>query len=104
MISAIPKTMKAAVLDAAGPPEAMQLRDVPVPHVTHDHVLIALEYAGVGIWDAQQRSGKWGAVKPGTIPGVDGTGTIAAVGSDVTGLRVGDRVYSYSYGQPKGFY
>jgi NADPH2:quinone reductase len=104
MISAIPKAMKAAVIDAAGPPEAMRIDDVSVPHVGHGHVLIALEFAGVGIWDAQQRAGVWGPVEPGTIPGTDGCGTVAAVGSDVRDLRVGDRVYSYSYGNPKGFY
>lgn len=48
---------------------------------------------GVGIWDAEQRAGSWGSVKPGTIMGADGSGTIAAVGSDVTKLQVGDRVY-----------
>jgi NADPH2:quinone reductase len=104
MTSAIPKAMKAAVIDAAGAPETMRIDDVAVPHVGHGHVLIALEYAGVGIWDAQQRAGTWGPVEPGTIPGTDGCGTVAAVGSDVRDLRVGDRVYSYSYGNPKGFY
>ncbi len=100
----IPKTMKAAVIDAAGPAEALHVSDVAVPDVAHDHVLIALEYASVGIWDAQQRAGTFGTVKPGTIPGVDGAGTIAAVGSGVRDLHVGARVYSYSYGSPQGFY
>ncbi len=104
MIAALPKTMKAAVLDRSGPPEAFSIKDVAVPRAGHDHVLIALQYAGVGSWDAEQRKGAYGAVEPGTIPGTDGTGTIAAVGANVQGLRVGDRVYSYSYGLPHGFY
>jgi len=101
-MSNLPTTMKAAVQDKAGPAEVLQLRTVPVPQVTRGHVLIALDYASVGIWDAKQRSGAWGAVKPGTIPGADGSGTVAAVGPDVTRLRVGERVYSYSYGNPGG--
>jgi NADPH:quinone reductase len=104
VIAALPKTMKAAVLDGPGPPEAFSIKDVPVPRVGHDHVLIALQYAGVGIWDAEQRKGEFGAVVHGTIPGTDGTGTIAAIGANVQGLRVGDRVYSYSYGMQHGFY
>jgi NADPH:quinone reductase-like Zn-dependent oxidoreductase len=64
--------------------------------------MIALQYAGVGVWDAAQRSGSWGAVKPGTILGADGSGTIAAVGSHVARFSVGDRVYSYSYGNATG--
>jgi NADPH:quinone reductase len=104
MTASLPKTMKAAVVDSAGPPEAIHLKDVPVPRLAQDHVIIALEYAGVGIWDAKQRAGAWGSVEPGTIHGADGSGTIAAVGSAVKDLRVGTRVYSYSYGNRQGFH
>ncbi len=60
MIAALPKTMRAAVLDGPGPPEAFFIKDVPLPRIGHDHVLIALQYAGVGIWDAEQRKGEFG--------------------------------------------
>jgi NADPH:quinone reductase-like Zn-dependent oxidoreductase len=99
---ALPKMMKAAVVDKAGPPDAISMREVPVPRLAHNHVIIALEYAGVGGWDAAQRAGQYGPVKPGTILGSDGSGTIAAVGSDVETFNVGDRVYSYSYNNPTG--
>jgi NADPH:quinone reductase-like Zn-dependent oxidoreductase len=102
MTSALPKVMKAAVVDTTGPPTAIHMKDVPVPTLAHKHVIIALEYAGVGGWDAAQRAGQDGAVKPGTILGSDGSGTIAAVGSGVETFNVGDRVYSYSYGNPTG--
>jgi len=101
-LSTLPKVMKAAVVDAAGPPEAIHIKEVPVPALPSNHVLIALQYAGVGIWDAEQRAGSWGSVKPGTIMGADGSGTIAAVGSHVTKFHLGDRVYSYSYGNSSG--
>src|SRR6201996_518264 len=101
-LSTLPKVMKAAVLDTTGPPEAIHIKEVPVPALKSDHVLIALEYVGVGIWDAEQRAGYWGRVTPGTIMGADGSGTIAAVGSHVTTFHVGDRVYSYSYGNGSG--
>jgi NADPH:quinone reductase-like Zn-dependent oxidoreductase len=94
--------MKAAVLDGPGPPEAFRIEQVDVPHLTRNHVIIALDYAGVGIWDAQARTGTWSEVKPGTILGVDGSGTVAAVAGGVNGLHVGDRVYSYSYDNPHG--
>jgi NADPH:quinone reductase-like Zn-dependent oxidoreductase len=98
----LPAMMKAAVLDRAGPPEAFQLRSVPVPQLAPGQVVVALDYASVGIWDAKQRTGEWGAVKPGTILGSDGSGTVVAIAPDVTRLRLGDRVYSYSY--ESGFY
>jgi NADPH:quinone reductase len=100
--SALPETMKAAVVETAGPPGALHIKDVPVPGLTRNHVIIALEYAGLGVWDAAQRAGSWGPVKPGTILGADGSGTIAAVAADVSNFKVGDRVYSYSYGNPSG--
>jgi NADPH2:quinone reductase len=102
MTSALPETMKAAVVDAAGPPKAIHIKDVPVPRLSRNHVIIALDYAGLGSWDAAQRSGAWGSVKPGTILGADGSGTVAAVAADVTNFAVGDRVYSYSYHNPTG--
>ncbi len=101
-LSELPKVMKAAVVDTAGSPETIHIKEVPVPTLAPNHVIIALEYAGVGVWDAEQRAGSWGAVKPGTIMGADGSGTIAAVGSHVTRFHVGDRVYSYSYGNSTG--
>jgi NADPH:quinone reductase len=102
MTSALPETMKAAVVDAAGPPKTIHIKAVPVPRLSRNHVIIALDYAGLGSWDAAQRSGAWGSVKPGTILGADGSGTVAAVAADVTNFAVGDRVYSYSYHNPTG--
>jgi NADPH:quinone reductase-like Zn-dependent oxidoreductase len=94
--------MKAAVVDRAGPPNTIHIAEVPVPPLARNHVIIELQYAGVGIWDAEQRAGSDGTVKPGTILGVDGSGTIAAIDSNIERFRVGDRVYSYSYGNPAG--
>jgi NADPH:quinone reductase len=102
MTSALPETMQAAVVDAAGPPKTIHIKDVPIPRLSRNHVIIALDYAGLGSWDAAQRSGSWGSVKPGTILGADGSGTVAAVAADVTNFAVGDRVYSYSYHNPTG--
>jgi NADPH:quinone reductase len=98
MIASLPKTMKAAVVDSAGPPESIRIVDVPVPTVRSGEVLIALSFASVGSWDTEQRSGAWGAVSRRTILGSDGTGTIAAVGEGVQGFGVGDRVYAYVFG------
>jgi NADPH2:quinone reductase len=102
MIPKLPKMMKAAVLNKAGPPSAVHIASVPVPRLSRGHVIIKLDYASVGSWDAKQRSGEWGPVKRGTILGADGSGIVAAVSSDVKRLRVGERVYSYSYGNPQG--
>jgi NADPH2:quinone reductase len=98
MITALPTTMKAVVVDAAGPPESVHISDVPVPKLKRDHVIVAVDFASVGSWDAKLRSGVWGPVKRGTILGSDGAGTIAAIGDGVDEFHVGDRVYAYDYG------
>lgn len=100
--TALPQTMSAAVIDRPGSPRGFQLRSVPTPRLTRGHVIIAVEYASVGPWDIGQRSGAFGGVKPGTILGADGSGTVAAIGPDVQDFKVGDRVYSYSYMNPTG--
>src|ERR1700685_1659684 len=100
--STLPETMKAAVAETAGPPNTLHIKNVPVPKLARNHVIIALEYAGLGVWDAAQRAGSYGPVEPGKILGADGSGTIAAVAADVSRFKVGDRVYSYSYGNSSG--
>src|ERR1700684_667219 len=100
--SALPKLMKAAVVDKPGPANTLHIKEVPLPSLAHNHVIITLQYAGLGIWDAEQRAGSFGKIKPGTILGADGSGTIADVGSHVKGFSVGEHVYSYSYGNSTG--
>src|SRR5690349_18170581 len=101
---AIPAEMEAAVIDEFGPPSVLKLRAVPVPRPGPQEVLIAVHAAGVGIWDAKIRDGTWAedAVRFPLILGTDGAGVIAEVGERVRRLHLGDRVWAYSYDNPKG--
>src|SRR5262245_6935139 len=104
MTRAIPKTMRAAAIDRYGGPEALTIDMLPMPAADEREVLIALDTAGVGVWDAEMREGRW-LNGPGRFPlvlGTDGAGIVAAVGSRVRRFRVGDPVYSYSYQNPQG--
>jgi NADPH:quinone reductase-like Zn-dependent oxidoreductase len=98
--------MEAAAIDHFGPPQALVLHVVPVPAIDAGEVLIALDMAGVGPWDADIREGWYPDGKPKfpLVLGVDGAGTVAAVGSRVRRLKVGDKVYSYSWMNRKGGY
>jgi NADPH2:quinone reductase len=53
--------------------------------------LVDVDAAGLNFIDTYQRSGLYPLAFPFT-PGVEGAGTVAAVGDDVTGFSVGDRV------------
>ena len=96
--------MRAAAIDRFGSPAVLKVRDLPAPKVGAQEVLIAVDTAGVGIWDAKTRSGKWaeGDDEFPRILGVDGSGTIVEAGARVRRFAKGDRVYAYSYDNPKG--
>ena len=104
MASKVPTTMRAAVIDSFGGPEVLKLGTVPVPELDPEEVLIAVHTAGVGPWDADIRGGWWpqGSPRFPVILGTDGSGKVAAVGSRVRRFKVADKVYSYSWLNPKG--
>lgn len=94
--------MRAAAIDRVGGPEVLVMHDVPEPKVSAQEVLIEIDTAGVGIWDAKARSGAWGERAFPLILGTDGSGVIVEVGSQVKRLKRRQRVYAYSYDNPKG--
>ena len=68
-------------------------------------MLIAIDTAGIGSWDASIRDGSWrtpGRTRFPLVPGVDGSGVVVAKGARVRRLRIGDRVYAYEFGNRQG--
>jgi hypothetical protein len=55
--SNIPATMQAAAIDRFGGPEVLKLHTLPTPMPDAGEVLIAVDTAGVGVWDAEMRDG-----------------------------------------------
>ncbi len=97
--------MKAVTIDRYGGKELLKPSEVPVLTVGPGEVLIKVEAAGVGVWDALVRAGVMDAVAPATFPlilGADCAGTIAEVGTNVQTFQKGDKVYGYSFLNPKG--
>jgi NADPH:quinone reductase len=100
-------TMQAAVIDRFGGIENLELRTLPLPEVGSTDVLIRVEVAGIGSWDAEEREGGYEGIfgLESTFPyilGWDGAGTVAAVGQEVTRFKKGDRVYAASTPLPRG--
>jgi NADPH2:quinone reductase len=96
------KTMRAVAIDRFGDPEVLVVHELPVPKISAQEVLIAIDTAGVGGWDARARSGDWGERDFPMILGTDGSGVVKEVGAQVKRFKRGDRVYAYSYDNPKG--
>src|SRR5947207_13504081 len=81
----LPQTMQAAVIDRAGGPEVITLHTLPVPKPAADEVVVAVDTAGVAIWDAHLRHHTRNITHcalPRVI-GTHGAGTVAAMGAKV---------------------
>jgi len=87
--------MKAIIVREFGEPEVMKLEEVDKPVPTGVQVLVKIEAAGVNPVDTYLRTGihAHAPALPYT-PGKDGAGTVEAVGEDVNGWKIGDRVYT----------
>lgn len=89
----LPKTMRAVEITKAGAPEVLQPTTRPVPAPGHGEILIELAYAGVNRPDALQRAGMYAPPPTASdLPGLEGSGTVAAIGPGVSDWAVGDEV------------
>src|SRR5581483_3165929 len=88
------RKMKAIRVREFGPPEVMKLEEVADLTPGAGQVLVRVKAAGVNPVDTYIRSGTY-ALKPSLpyTPGMDGAGTVEAVGPGVSGVQPGDRVY-----------
>ena len=86
--------MKAMVIRQHGGPEVMQAEEIAEPRIGPGELLIKVAAAGVNRFDISARRGDVPYAKV-TFPhvlGLEGCGTVAAVGEGVSAFRVGDRV------------
>ena len=99
--------MKAIVQDTYGSTNVLEHREVNVPEITADEVLIRVHAAGVdrGVWHIMTglpypiRLAGYGLRRPKTpVLGMDMAGVVDAVGRDVTRFRPGDEVFGIGKG------
>lgn len=88
------------VLEEQGPPEVMHLVTAPLDAPGPGEVQIEQEAIGLNFMDIYQRSGAYKLDLPSPL-GLEGAGRVIAVGADVDGFSVGDRV---AYGPVLGAY
>jgi len=92
--------MKIIQISKTGGPEEMKLVDAPVPAPGPKQALIKVAASGVNFIDVYFRTGLYKADLPFT-PGNEASGTVEAVGPDVTEVQPGDRV---AYAMHRGSY
>lgn len=96
--------MRAAAIERFGGPAVLKLRRLARPAPRPNEVLIRVHTAGAASWDAAMRAGWWPFGRPRfpLVLGTDGSGDVAAVGSNVRRLRAGDRVMAFAFPVPGG--
>jgi propanol-preferring alcohol dehydrogenase len=86
-----PKKMKAAVVQKFGKP--LVIEELTIPEPKEGQALVKIEASGVCHTDLHAADGDW-PIKPTLpfVPGHEGAGIVAALGSGVKHLKEGDRV------------
>ncbi|QQA42509.1 NAD(P)H-quinone oxidoreductase [Pelagovum pacificum] len=87
------KSMRVIEISKPGGPEVLTPATRPVPQPGYGEVLIRLAYTGVNRPDALQRAGMYAPPKGASdLPGLEGAGTVVAVGPGVATPEVGAEV------------
>ncbi|MEP4248291.1 NAD(P)H-quinone oxidoreductase [Tateyamaria sp.] len=87
------KKMRAIEISAPGGPEVLKPVQRPRPDPAHGQVVIKVAWAGVNRPDALQRAGLYNPPPTASdLPGLEASGIIVALGSGVSGWKVGDQV------------
>ena len=86
--------MRAAVCRAYGPPEVVEVDELPAPDLGSGQVRVRVHAAAVNFPDVLIVANRYQiTVAPPFVPGSEFAGTVAEVGDGVTGLAAGDRVF-----------
>jgi NADPH2:quinone reductase len=83
--------IRAVVVTRTGGPEVLEVQDLPAPQPEEGELLVDVEAVGVNYRDVYERNGAYGGAPP-FVAGVEGAGTVRAVGANVTEFSNGDRV------------
>ena len=97
--------MRAIAIQRFGGPEVLEVLEMADPAPTPTEVLLAVDVAGVNRADILVRTGRYHrAGRPPLILGVEGAGTVLAVGTEVDHVVVGQRVVAMGETNVPGFY
>jgi putative PIG3 family NAD(P)H quinone oxidoreductase len=85
--------MRAVEISQPGEPEMLRVCERPTPVPQKGEVQIAIAAAGINGADLSQRRGLYPPPERASdLPGLEVSGTVSALGEDVAGFAIGDRV------------
>lgn len=86
-------TIRIISAERLGPPECYALVEQPMPQPGEGEVLVRIRAVSLGYADVLLAAGGYQVTPPlPFVPGTEASGTVAAVGSGVSGVAEGDRV------------
>ena len=88
--------MQAIRVHKTGGPEVLRYEEVERPSPGPGQALVRVEAAGLNFLEVYQRTGLYPVGLPFT-PGSEAGGEVVAIGSGVSGVKVGDQVVSQSF-------
>ena len=81
------------VITKAGGPNVLDIQEIPIPEPAEHEVCIAVHYAGINFADTLMRLGFYQPRPPFPFtPGYEVSGVVHALGKDVEGFELGQRV------------
>ena len=83
--------MRKISISERGGPEQLKMIDAPELKAGPNEIVVNVEAAGVNYVDVYQRKGIFPLPLPYT-PGLEGMGRIAALGTGIDGLKIGERI------------
>ncbi len=101
------KTMLASAINEFGDASKFDIKELPIPTIADNEILIKLDYAGIGQWDTFEREGGYDQMlglnsKFPYIIGSEGSGEIVSLGKNVKNFEINDKVYAVGFLNPKG--
>ena len=90
--------MKAVRLNEFGDVDVLKIEEVQEPNLRPHHVMIKVDSAGVNYADILRRGGNYPGPGLPSSMGLESAGTVTEVGSDVTGIIVGQQVMAMGPG------
>jgi len=91
-------SMHGWIVRSFGGPEVMQWADLPTPSPGPGQLLVRVHASGINFAETRMRAGTYSGQELPFVMGMESAGVIEAVGRDVSGFAVGDRVFGRARG------
>jgi len=89
--------MRALLVNEYTAVKSLRIQEMPRPDVAPDHVRVRVKAAGIGFVESLKIAGRYQTKDPlPFVPGTEFAGLVDQVGSDISRLQVGERVFGFA--------